>query len=114
MTKKYFEGYAPEVPKKNIGFIAPVRVDGNLVFQSIKSKKDVSQFVLVYTGVDLTSEIVFQKMVDGGFVFESVKKTLDDIDTLLKIAKASKIGHVYKQNSHTEFDFECLGRLRRT
>jgi hypothetical protein len=114
MTKKYFEGHDPEAPKKNIGFIAPVRVRGKLVFQSIKSKKEVTQFVLVYTGVDLTPKIVFQKMVDSGFVFESVDKTLEDIGQLLIIAKTSKLGHVYKQDPDSEFEFECLERLRTT
>jgi hypothetical protein len=114
MTKKYFEGYDSNNPRKKFGFIAPVRASGTLVYQSIKKKVHVDHFVLVYTGVDLTPETVFQKMVDSGFVFESVDRTLGDIDKLLGEARKSKLGHVYKVKPDVEFDFECLGKIKTT
>ncbi|MEM9346817.1 MAG: hypothetical protein AAGB26_09395 [Planctomycetota bacterium] len=112
MTKKYFEAVSPN-GKKSPQFIAPLRKSGALTFVSMKTAEAVSKFVTVYTGVDLTPNEVFARMVDCGLVIESVEQTLSDITALLECAKASKLGHMYEASpSEPEFEFKCLGKLK--
>ena len=112
MTKKFFQPIDPKTNKAKKGFVVPVRSDGSLRFQSLENGNEFDQFMTVFTGVDLTPEIVFSKMVDKGFKFESVEQTLADLEQFLTQAKASKIGHVYRVKPDSEFEFDCLGKIK--
>jgi len=111
MTKKYFQAIDPKTNKAKKGFVVPVRTDGSLRFQSLDNKKEFDQFITVFLGVDLTPEIVFKKMVDSGFKFESVEQTLSDLEQFLVQARSSRIGHIYRTKPDAEFEFDCLGKI---
>ena len=114
MTKKYFVAASSE-GHNEADFIVPVRKFGDLSFASIKTREPVSRFRTVYTGIDLTPAIVFAKMVDSGFAFESVEQTLSDLKTLLERSRDAKLGYVYEADqSRADFEFSCLGKLRAT
>ena len=65
--KKYFQPVDPKTKKAKKGFVVPVRENGQLKFLSLDNGKEFDHFMTVFTGVDLTPQIVFSKMVDNGF-----------------------------------------------
>lgn len=111
MTKKYFVAVSKSGRTMGSQFIAPLRKSGVLSFVVITTGAPVQRFSTVYTGVDLTPEIVFAKMIDSGLVIESVQQTLSDLRVLLERSKSSKLGHVYEPDpAGPEFNFRCLGK----
>lgn len=111
MTKKYFVSISTDGGEEP-HFIAPVRKSGALSFASMETREPVTRFRAVYTGVDLTPSMVFAKMVEAGFAFESVERTLGDLAALLERSRDAKLGDVYEADrSRPDFDFRCLGKL---
>ena len=112
MSKKYFVGYDPEKPKRKLDFVVPIRINGKLNFVLIDKKKNIDHFMIVYTGVELTSNDVFKKMVDAGFKIENVDKTIEDITNFLTSAKNGKLGYYFKNLDDNEsISLECLGKV---
>ncbi len=76
----------------NGGFVAPIQSNGQWALIEIKSNKQISEALVVYTGKDILANDVFKRIIDAGIKIESVDSLLGKIEELLIYLKSVKIG----------------------
>ncbi len=113
-TKKLLVAFNPEKPNANSSdFLVPVKVDGRYVFQGVSSGKFFEYGVVILTGMPVTMNDIFSKLIDLGVRIESVDNTVCLINYYFELLKGVKITNIIKiaQNVNEEdFSFEVLDR----
>lgn len=75
-------------------FLVPSAESGYTMFYGIKSLKQFPFGAVSYLGTDVSTNEVFAKLVDSGYVFNSVHSTLSMIDTYIRMLQSFRIGNV--------------------
>jgi hypothetical protein len=89
-------------------FVIPYLKKDRDEFYGLDSGKCSKYAMIVFTGVEMTKDLVFSKLVDKGHKVSDAKETLALIDTYIKNIEQYKIGNILRiQYSGTQ-EFELI------
>jgi hypothetical protein len=108
--KKMLAPFEEKFPGKKINdFIYPHVDKSETTFVGIKKTKHWTKGMVVYTGVDITANDIFAKIVDAGKKIDSIDNLMDNLQTYVTQLSAFKIGNILE----IEKDEFCSFRLKK-
>jgi hypothetical protein len=94
-SRKLLVAFDPSHPEGSTSdFLVPVVDEGTPRLFGTRSRKTATLGMMVYIGRDVTKNDVFARLVDSGRRIDSVSKTIESIETYLRLLQAFKIGDV--------------------
>lgn len=93
--KKMLVPFDEKYPGKKINdFIYPHVDESGAIFIGIKKSKRWAKGMAVYTGIDITANDLFAKIVDAGNKIDSVDDLINDLHTFIAQLHEFSIGNI--------------------